>query len=95
MAHLLVSSETVVVDHPQKENIGAKSKGKHKRDNQDDGGLTCSEGSVWQGSGSTKRQALASITNHPDRVFANLKVASQKRLISSPLTSSSGLVCIN
>ena len=69
MAHLLVSSETVVIDQPQQENSGTRSIGKHKRASHDDvGGLTCYE---WPDPDSTKRQALASITNQPDRLLAN------------------------
>lgn len=67
MAHLLVTNETVVIDQPHQENIG-RGNGKHKRaGHEDDVELTCYEGSVWPGSDTTKRRALAPITNH---VFA-------------------------
>lgn len=64
MAHLLVTNETVVgVDQEN-----ARSIGKHKRIGRDNVGLTCFEGSAWPNSHTTKRQALASITNQPDRL---------------------------
>lgn len=70
MAHLLVTHETII-DQTQQENEG-RSIGKHKRGSQSDvGGLTCFEGSVWPGSDATKRRALVSITNQPNRISTN------------------------
>lgn len=66
MAHLMVTSETVVVDHPQQENnlTENRSIGKHKR--RDNAGLTCLEPSVWPYVETRKRRALAPITNRQD-----------------------------
>ena len=70
MAHLLVTHETII-DQTQQENE-SRSIGKHKRGSHGDvGGLTCFEGSVWPGSDATKRRALVSITNQPNRISTN------------------------
>ena len=71
MAHLMVTNETVVVDHPQQENnlIENRSIGKHKR--RDDVGLTCLEPSVWSYAETKKRRALAPIKNRQDWFPAN------------------------
>ena len=64
MAHLMVSSETTVVDQPQQENEN-RSIGKHKR-RDDAGGLVCFESSSWACAEAKKRRALAPITNKQD-----------------------------
>lgn len=65
MAHLMVSSETVIVDHPQDENAGEnRSIGKHKRNSCSDMEVGCNDGQTLD---STKRRALASITNQLDK----------------------------
>ena len=72
MAHLLVSSETVIIDHLQDENVGeCRSIGKHKRMGRDNVGLLrCSEGQAWPGEDNTKRRVLVSITNQPDKIMS-------------------------
>ena len=62
----MVTSETVVVDHPQQENVLTENRsiGKHKR--KDDTVLTCFEPSAWPYIETRKRRALAPITNRQD-----------------------------
>lgn len=92
MAHLLVTSETVIVDQSGQENVN-RSIGKHKRG----GGLVCHEGSAWPGS-DTKRRALVSITNHPNLIASNssnsFSNAIQKKFPIKATVSNSSLVSL-
>lgn len=80
MAHLLVTSETVITDQTEQEN---RSMGKHKRGG-DVGGLTCHEASVWPDN--TKRRALVSITNQPNRILTTNSTKSFSDAIQRKLT---------
>lgn len=59
------------MDHLQDENVEeCRSVGKHKRMDRDNVGLLrCSEGQVWPDGDNTKRRALVSIINQPDKVM--------------------------
>ena len=88
MAHLMVSGETVVVDHLQDENAAQnRSIGKHKRVDSSDMELGCGTG---QAPDSTKRRALASITNQMDkgRSSRNSGKSYHKRYSTAKLTKS-------
>lgn len=99
MAHLLVTSETLVVAQTEQENEN-RSIGKHKRGGHGDvGGLACfeaNEGSAWLGSDTTKRRALVSITNQPNRILTNstkpFSNAVQRKHAAFPMKSIPSLV---
>lgn len=88
MAHLLVSSETVIIDHSQDENVVEnRSIGKHKRMSRDDVGFfRCTGGQAWPGGDNTKRRALVPITNQPDKVMSG-KIFVSKAVQRRPIKS--------
>lgn len=99
MAHLLVTNETVIIDQ---ENVLSENRsiGKHRRGGYGDVGLTCLEGSIWSGPDVTKRQALVSITNQPNKIMTNSNksyfsdIFQKKTIFAKPSMSSSLLVRI-
>lgn len=98
MAHLLVTNETVIIDQ---ENVLSENRsiGKHKRGGHGDVGLTFLEGSVWSGPDVTKRRALVSITNQPNKTMTNSNKSyfsdfQKKTVFAKPNMSSSMLVRI-
>jgi len=100
MAHLMVSSETVVVDQLQDENaVQNRSIGKHRRVDSSDMELGCGTG---QAPDSTKRRALGSITNQIDKGRSSrnstksyYKRSSTTKLTKSPSPNSTSQVIID
>ena len=98
MSHLLVTNETIVIDHPQQENMGGRGNGKHKRTGHGDIELTCNEEPIWPGLDATKRRALAPITNQvfppQSRQFdANCTLKKPTSSTKVDLSYCSSLVC--